>query len=546
MGPRLLLLLVLLASCTSQPEFDVVIRGGMLLDGSGAPAVQADLGIRADTIAAMGDLSGQSGLEEVDASGLYLAPGFINMLSWANVSLLVDGRSQSDLRQGVTLEVMGEGRSMGPLNPQMHTNMSTDQGDFTFDVPWHTLGEYLQYMEEKGVSANVTSFVGNGTLREYVMGYEKRPPTEAEMDTMKRLLRREMEAGAVGLSTSLIYVPSGHARTDEIIELAKVASEYDGMYISHIRSEEDSLLHAVRELITVADSASIRSEIYHFKASGQNNWDLLDSAITLVEDARSRGLHVTTDMYMYNASSTGLNILLPAWAKDGGHAQTMRMLEDPAVRKRMLEEVQFHVPPENILLVGFRSKEMRHLIGKTLADVATERGIPATEAIAQLIYEDDSRIQVVYFSMNEDNVKKKLALPYMAACSDAGSYTNEGVFLEQSTHPRAYGSFARLLAHYVREEKVISLEEAIRRLTSLPASNLKLDRRGWLREGFYADIVAFNPETIQDHATFEAPHQYATGMEYVWVNGIAVIRNGEHTGATPGRFVKGPGYQKNK
>ncbi|MDG1572376.1 D-aminoacylase [Robiginitalea sp. M366] len=544
MGPRLLLLLLLLASCQSPEPFDVLIRGGMLLDGSGAPAVQADIGIRADTIAALGDLSGQKGLEEVDATGLHLAPGFINMLSWANVSLLVDGRSQSDLRQGVTLEVMGEGGSMGPLNAAMHEDMATDQGDFQFDVPWKTLGEYLQHLEDKGVSTNVASFVGNGTLREYVMGYEKREPTPAELDTMKRLLREGMEEGAVGLSTSLIYVPSGHASTAEIIELAKVASAYDGMYISHIRSEEDSLLFAVRELISVAEAADIRSEIYHFKASGQDNWDLLDSAITLVEDARARGLHVTTDMYMYNASSTGLNVLLPAWAKDGGHEQTMRYLEDPAARSRMIREVQFHVPPENILLVGFRNREMRHLIGKTLADVAQERDIPPADAIAELIYEDDSRIQVVYFSMSEENVRKKLALPYMSACSDAGSYTNEGVFLEQSTHPRAYGSFARLLAHFVREEGVISLEEAIRRLTSLPAENLKLDRRGLLQPGYFADVVAFDPATIQDHATFEAPHQYATGVQHVWVNGVGVLRNGEHTGATPGRFVKGPGYQK--
>lgn len=546
MALRSLLLLLLLASCTTEPAYDVIIRGGTVADGSGAPAYPADIGIRADTIAAIGDLSGQMGHSEVDATGLVVSPGFINMLSWANVSLLVDGRSQSDIRQGVTLEVMGEGRSMGPLNAEMHREMATDQGDFRFEVPWRTLGGYLSHLEAKGVSTNVTSFVGNGTLRQYVMGYEKRAPTPAELDTMKRLLREGMEEGAVGLSTSLIYVPSGHASTSEIIDLARVAAEYDGMYISHIRSEEDSLLHAVKELITVADSTGIRSEIYHFKASGQDNWDLLDSAITLVDDARRRGLEVTTDMYMYNASSTGLNVLLPAWAKDGGHEQTMAFLEDPAQRERMIREVRFHVPPENILLVGFRNREMRHLIGKTLADVAQERGIEAREAIAQLIYEDDSRIQVVYFSMSEDNIKKKLALPYMSVCSDAGSYTNEGVFLEQSTHPRAYGSFARLLAHYVREEKVISMEEAVRRLTSLPATNLKLDRRGMLQVGYYADVVAFDPERIQDNATFESPHQYATGVDHVWVNGVAVISGGEHTGATPGRFVKGPGYRMNK
>lgn len=543
---HLLILLLLCSSCQQEPGFDLVIRGGQLLDGSGSPAIRADLGIRGDTIAAIGDLSGQEAKTEIDATGLHLAPGFINMLSWANVSLLEDGRSQGDIRQGVTLEVLGEGHSMGPLNESMKQEMLDGQQDITYDIPWTTLGEYLQHLEDRGVSTNVTSFVGNGTLREYVMGYEKRPPTPAEMDSMKALLRQGMEEGAVGLSTSLIYVPSGHASTEEITELARVVSDYGGMYISHIRNEEDSLLHAVKELIQIATDADVPAEIYHFKASGQDNWDLLDSAIALVEAARNRGLAITTDMYMYNASSTGLNVLLPSWAKAGGHESTMEYLRDPAARQRMIQEVKFHVPPENILLVGFRNKDMRHLIGKNLAEVAAQRGIPPREAIAELIYEDDSRIQVVYFSMSEENVEKKLALPYMAICSDAGSYTNEGVFLEQSTHPRAYGSFARLLAHFVRDRGVISLEEAVRRLTSLPAGNLKIKGRGLLRPGYFADVVVFDPERIQDQATFEQPHQYATGVEHVLVNGVPVLQNGEHTGKFPGRFVKGPGYKMKK
>lgn len=536
---------LMLLSCQSDPPYDVLIRNGLLLDGSGSPAIRADLGIRADTIAAIGDLHDATGLREVDASGRYLAPGFINMLSWANESLLVDGRSQSDLRQGVTLEVMGEGHSMGPLNEQMRREMLEGQHDYRFDIPWTTLGGYLEHLEEKGVATNFASFVGNGTLREYVMGYEKRPPTPEELEEMKALLKKGMEEGAVGLSTSLIYVPSGHASTEEITELAKVAAAYDGMYISHIRNEEDSLLYAVKELIQIAEGADIRSEIYHFKASGQANWQLLDSAIALVDDARARGLAVTTDMYMYDASSTGLNVLMPAWAKDGGHEKTMEFLADPKRREQLIAETSFHVPPENILLVGFKNRGLRPLIGKTLAEVATQRGISPAQAVADLIQEDDSRIQVVYFSMDPENIKKKLALPYMAVCSDAGSYTNEGVFLEQSTHPRAYGSFARLLAYYVREEKVISLEEAIRRLTSLPAGNLKLQGRGLLREGYYADVVVFDPATLQDHATFEAPHQYATGVDHVFVNGVQVLDGGKHTGATPGRFVKGPGAVNN-
>ena len=535
---------LLLASCQQEAPFDVIIRNGTVLDGSGEPGIQADIGIWADTIAAIGDLSASTSSLEVDAAGLHVAPGFINMLSWANVSLLVDGRSQSDLRQGVTLEVMGEGRSMGPLNPKMKNKMQEGQQDYTYEVSWNTLGEYLQHLEDQGVSTNVTSFVGNGTLREYVMGYENRPPSQDEMDQMKELLREAMEEGAVGLSTSLLYVPSGHASTEEIISLAREASAYGGMYISHVRNEEDSLLHSIRELIQIADAADIRSEVYHFKASGQDNWHLLDSAIAMIDEAREHGLHITTDMYMYNASSTGLNVLFPAWAREGGHSQTMAYLEDPVKRAKMIREAQFHVPAENILLVGFKNRELRSLIGKTLAEVAESRGLTPAEAMAELIYEDDSRIQVVYFSMDKENVKKKLALPYMVACSDAGSYTNEGVFLSQSTHPRAYGSFARLFAHFVREEKVISLEEGVRRLTSLPAANLRLQGRGMLREGNFADVVVFDADQIQDHATFEEPHQYATGVTHVFVNGVRVIADGQHTGAKPGRFVKGPGYKK--
>lgn len=432
---------------------------------------------------------------------------------------------------------------MGPLSESMKKEMKEGQSTITYDIPWTSLGGYLEYLENKGVSTNIASFIGNATLRKNTMGYENRPPTAEEMDTMKRLTRQAMEEGAVGLSTSLIYVPSGHAKTDEIIELAKVVSEYNGMYVSHIRDEEGKLLDAVHELISITEEADITSEIYHFKASGNANWHLLDSAIVLVENARKKGLAVTTDMYTYNASSTGLNVLLPAWAKEGGHAATMKLIEQKDKRKKMMAEVDFHVPPENILLVGFRNKAMRANIGKTLADVANEKNISPEEAIVDLIHEDDSRIQVVYFSMSEENIKKKLALPYMSICSDAGSYTNEGVFLEQSTHPRAYGSFARLLGKYVREEKVVTLEDAVYKLTTLPATNLKLQKRGALKEGFYADITVFDAAKIKDNATFNKPHQYATGMQYVLVNGTAVLKNGEHTGAFPGRVVRGPGWK---
>jgi N-acyl-D-amino-acid deacylase len=532
----------LLIGCSSSETYDVLIKNGQIVEGSGNASFIGDVGINADTIAAIGSLNYAKGTLEIDAKGLSVAPGFINMLSWANVSLIEDGRSQGDIRQGVTLEVLGEGHSMGPLTEEMKKEMLVNQQNITYDITWTTLGEYLEFLEEKGVSTNIASFVGNGTLREYTMGYENRLPTSEELDKMKALTQQAMEEGAIGISTSLIYVPSGHAKTDEIIELAKIVSDHDGMYVSHIRDEEGGLLDAVNELITISKEADIRSEIYHFKASGNQNWHLLDQAIALIDSARTKGLSITTDMYMYNASSTGLNVLLPAWAKEGGHDATMRLIEQPDLRKKMIQEIDFHVPAEKILLVGFRNKEMRNLIGKTLADVAAERKITPEKAIVELIYEDNSRIQVVYFSMSEDNIKRKIALPYMSICSDAGSYTNEGVFLEQSTHPRAYGSFARLLGKYVREEKVIPLEEAIYKLTSLPATNMKLDKRGALKKGFYADITVFDAGTIQDNATFETPHQYATGMQHVFINGTQVLKNGEHTGAYPGKVVRGPGW----
>jgi len=533
---------MIILGCSRPQNFDILIKNGNITDGSGSPSYIGSVGINSDTIAAIGALQNATGKLEIEAGGLTIAPGFINMLSWANVSLIEDGRSQGDIRQGVTLEVMGEGHSMGPLTEAMKKDMMSGQQNIKYDISWSTLGEYLQFLEGKGVSTNIASFVGNGTLREYVMGYDTREPTEAELNKMKALTQEAMEEGAVGLSTSLIYVPSGHAQTDEIIELARVVSKHGGMYISHIRDEEDKLLEAVQELIEIAEEAEIRSEIYHFKASGTANWHLLDEAISLVENAREYGLDITTDMYMYNASSTGLNILLPEWAKAGGHSKTIGLMEQPDKRKQMIKEMKFHVPPEKILLVGFKNKNMRQYIGKTMADVAKERNKQADETVVDLIYEDNSRIQVVYFSMSEDNVKKKLALPYMAICSDAGSYTNEGVFLEQSTHPRAYGSFARLLGHFVREEKVISLEEAVYKLTTLPATNLKLNKRGSLQPGYFADVVLFDADKIIDNATFDKPHQYATGMQHVFVNGTLVLKDGEHTGAFPGRFVKGPGY----
>ncbi len=535
------LALVLLWSC-HPVTVDLVLRNGTIIDGTGGNSYPGDVAIHADTLFGIGKLKGIRGAQEIDIRGLVVAPGFINMLSWANESLIEDGRSQSDIRQGVTLEVLGEGFSMGPLNDELKRIMKEEQDDIVFDVSWTTLGEYLEFLTEKGVSPNVASFVGNATLRQYTMGYENREPSVDEMSIMKSLLREAMEDGAIGLSSALIYVPSGHAQTDELIELASVVSEYDGLYISHIRGEEHDLLNAVEELIHTAREANVRSEIYHFKASGTENWHLLDSAILMIEQARAEGLQITTDMYTYNASSTGLNIGLPGWAREGGHDATMNFIRNPVTRNRMILENKFHVTPDKILLVGFRNPELRKYLGWTLEEVMEERGTSSSETAIDLIYEDDSRIQVVYFSMSEENIKKKIALPWMSICSDAGSYATEGVFLKQSTHPRAYGSFARVLGKFVRDEAVISLEEGIYKMTGLPAANLKIHKRGLLKKGYYADVVVFDPSTVRDNATFEDPHQYSTGIQHVWVNGEQVLKDGDHTGALPGRIVHGPGY----
>lgn len=534
------LILMLLVAC-SPPTHDVVIRGGTLYDGSGGPSMVADLAIDGDRISALGDLSGHRGLIEIDATGLAVAPGFINMLSWANTSLIQDGRSLSDIYQGVTLEVMGEGSSMGPLNEAMKRQMLERQADVTYAVSWTSLGEYLQFLEDRGVSANVASFVGATTVRIHEMGYADRDPTAEELERMLQLVREAMRQGAVGLSSSLPYIPAPFASTEELIALAGAAAEYDGMYISHIRNEGDQIFAALDEFLTIVRESGVRGEIYHLKVSLQRNWDKLDAVVARIEAARAEGLAVGADIYTYHASSTGLNYDLPTWVKQGSHEERIKRLRDPAVRERVIAETEM-IPAEDILLVSFRSEGLRHLTGKTLAEVAEMRGTSAVETAMDLIIEDDSRVGTVRFTMSEENIRKKIALPWVSFCSDSASIAPEPPFTNSQPHPRAYGSFARLLGKYVREEKVISLEEAIHRLTGLPAGNLKLDRRGGLIAGYYADVVVFDPELIIDQASFEQPHQLATGMLHVFVNGEQVLRNGVHTGATPGRFVKGPGW----
>jgi N-acyl-D-amino-acid deacylase len=540
-----------------QSKFDVVIRNGTIYDGRGGDPFSGDVAIDGDTIAAIGALNGVRGRTEIDASGLAVAPGFINMLSWASISLIEDGCSQSDIRQGVTLEVMGEGWSMGPLNKAMVQDAIERQGDIRYVIEWTTLGQYLEYLVRRGVSTNVASFVGATTVRIHTLGYEDRPPTPEELDRMRALVRGAMEEGAVGLSSALIYAPACYAEAEELVALAEVVAQYDGLYISHIRNEGARLLEALDELIEVPRQTGVAAEIYHLKVSGRSNWPKLDEAIAKIEAARAAGLCITADMYTYPASSTGLDATMPPWVQEGGHRAWIERLKDPAVRERVKREMT--TPWEewestylaagsadNILLVGFKTEALKPLIGKTLAEVAAERGTSPEETVMDLVIEDDSDVSCVYFTMSEDNVRKQIALPWVSFGSDGQSLAAEGAFLKSSTHPRAYGNFARLLAQYVREERVIPLEEAIRRLTWLPAQNLKLYRRGALEAGYLADVVVLDPDTIQDHATFQDPHRYATGVKHVFVNGIPVLKEGEHTGAKPGRVVHGPGWRKGR
>ena len=548
----LLSLPILFTASIPSADYDVVIRNGTIYDGRGGRAFAGDVAIVGDSITAVGRVTGR-GRSEIDARGLAVAPGFINMLSWATESLLEDGRSQSDIRQGVTLEIFGEGWSMGPLNDSMRKEMIERQGDIRFAVPWATLAEYLDHLVARGVSPNVASFVGATTVRIHELGYENRAPTPEELDRMRGLVRRAMQDGALGVGSSLIYAPAAYARTDELIALSEVAAEYGGLYISHIRNEGNHLLEAVNELISIAAEAEIRAEIYHLKASGRQNWAKMDSVIARVAYVNRQGLTITADMYTYPAGSTGLDATMPPWVQEGGHRAWVNRLKDPAIRARVAREMagageEFDNLYVNaggatgILLVGFKTDSLKYLTGKTLAQVAALRGTSPEETAMDLVIQDDSRVDCVFFLMSEENVRKEIALPWVSFGSDGGSLAAEGVFLRSSTHPRAYGNFARLLGRYVRDEKVISLEEAIRRLTSLPASNLKLRRRGTVAVGQYADLAIFDPRTIRDNATFERPHQYATGMVHVFVNGVPVLKDGEHTGARPGRVVRGPGF----
>ena len=533
-------------------SFDVIIKNGTVYDGSGDDGRRADVAIRGDRIAGIGDFGQAASKNMVDAKGLAIAPGFINMLSWSTESLIQDGRSQSEIRQGVTTEIMGEGESMGPLNEEMKKRMRTQQKDFKFDMPWTTLAEYLRYLEARGISCNVASFIGATTIREYAVGWEDKPPTPPQLEQMRELVRKEMEAGALGIGTSLIYPPAFYARTEELIELCKVAAKYKGKYISHMRSEGNRLLEAFDELVRISREAGLPAELYHIKAAGQKNWPKLDTLLSRIEAAQKEGLQIRANMYTYTAAGTGLDACLPPWTEDGGYPALYKRLRDPAVRAKIAVEVNTPTDAwenlylaagaaDRILLVGFKSDKLKPLTGKSLAEVARMRGKDAIETIMDLIAEDESRIDTIYFLMSEENVKKEMAKPWISFGSDEASQAPEGAFLKSNPHPRAYGNFARVLGKYVREEKVISLGEAVRRLSAQPATNLGLDHRGLIKEGMFADVAVFDPATISDRATFDKPHQYAVGMRHVFVNGVQVLKDGEHTGAKPGHALWGPG-----
>lgn len=546
----------LILSCSEGFKVDVIIENGTIYDGTGNRPFKGSVAIKGDKIVYVGSPKSFQAKTIIDATDQAISPGFINMLSWGVETLIEDGKSQSDIRQGVTLEVFGEGMSWGPLNQEMKVDLMKKQGDIQYEIPWNTLGEYLQFLEKKGVSTNIASFIGATTLRINAVGYEDRKPNPKELKLMTDLVHQGMKEGALGIGSSLIYAPAFYSSTEELIEICKIAAQYDGMYISHMRSEGNKILESVDELITIAEEAGIRSEIYHLKLSGKKNWGKLDAVIQKIDSARAAGLDITTDMYNYTAGATGLDASMPPWVQEGGLDKWIERLKKPSIKKRVIKEMQTDTDQwenlmraaesaDKLILVGFKNDSLKYLTGKTLDEVSKIRGKSPEETAIDLVIQDGSRVGTVYFLMSEENVKRQIKLPYMSFGSDAGSIATEGVFLKSSTHPRAFGNFARLLGKYVRDEKIISLEEAIYKLSGLPASNLKINNRGTLKINNYADVVVFDPESIQDFATFDNPMQYAIGINHVFVNGSHVLKNGDHTGVLAGKFVKGPGYQKN-
>jgi N-acyl-D-amino-acid deacylase len=537
----------------SAEDYDLLIRGGTVYDGSGADPVIADVGVRGDRIAAIGELRRAHAKRSIDAKGMAVTPGFINVLSWAPDSLIADGRGVSDSLQGVTLEIFGEGYSYGPLTDAMKKEAVDQQADIKYAIEWTTLGEFMRYLEKRGVAPNIASFVGASTVREYVVGNANRAATPVELESMQGLVRTAMEEGALGVGSALIYFPGNFADTAELIALTKAAAPYGGVYISHMRSEGDRLLEGIDELIAITQAAGVHGEIYHLKAAGRDNWPKMREAIARIDSARAKGISVNANMYTYTAGATGLNACMPPAVQEGGLDEWIERLKDPATRATLIE--QMRAPgkdwenlcyaagnPSNILLIGFKNPKLKAMTGKTLADVAKLRGTSAEEAAIDLVIEDHARVDTAFFLMSEENVKLGLSQPWVSLGSDEGSYVPEGVFLKWQPHPRAYGNFARFLGHYVRDEHVDTLTRAVHRLSALPADNFKLRDRGHLKIGYYADVVVFDPATIADHATYDDPRKFSTGVHDVVVNGVEIVRDGGPTGAKPGRFVTGPGY----
>lgn len=546
---RAILLLAIslsLASCSHQPNFDVVLRNGLVCDGGGSSCAPGGVAINGDKIAKTGDVFGDRGRIDIDVHGQVIAPGFINMMS-SHDGLFADGRGLSDLLQGVTLEVFGEGESIGPLTDDMRKEMASQQFDIKYDVTWHSLNEGLETLVAHGISPNVASFIGAATPRIYVLGRANRAPTSAELERMRQITAKAMEDGALGVASALIYEPGSFAKTDELVALAEVAAKYKGIYVSHIRNESDHEMEAIDELISIARQAHIPAEIYHFKVAGAKNWSHLPEVLAKIETSRAQGLQITADMYTYIAGESGLDAAMPPWVQEGGLEAWRKRLKDPAIRERVRQDMHsdkydnaFTSPgsPDRILLMAFKSDKLKPLTGKTLAEIARLRHSTPEDTAMDLVIEDDSRVGTVYFDMNEDNLARQIVLPWMSFGSDMDPEGVDGIFLKFSAHPRTFGNFARVYAHYVREEKLMTVAEAVRKMTSLPATNLGISNRGQLKVGYFADVAVFDPATIQDHATFENPRQVATGVSEVFVNGVEVVHNGVHTGAKPGRVVK--------
>ena len=543
----LAVVLIGLTSCAGRRTFDVVLRNGVVCDGSGSPCAPGAVAWNGDRIVKVGDISSDRGRTDIDVHGQVIAPGFINLMSGPD-GLFADGRGLSDVLQGVTLEIFGEGESMGPLNDAMRAEAVRQQGDIRYDITWRTLNEGLETLAKRGVSPNIASFLGAATPRVNVLGRANRAPTAEELERMRALTEQAMQDGALGVASALIYQPGNYARTNELIALAEVASKYKGIYISHIRNEGDHEMEAIDELIAIARQARIPAEIYHLKVAGARNWTRLPEVIQKVEAARAEGLRITADMYTYPAGATGLDGAMPPWVQEGGLEAWRKRLKDPAIRKRVKQDMAASDKydnlllaagsPDKVLLVGFRSEKLKPLTGKTLGEVARMRQTAPEDAAMDLVVEDDSRVETVYFLMSEDNIRRQIVLPWVSFGADADPEGLDGVFLKFSTHPRAFGNFARVYARYVRDEKLMSVSEAVRKMTSLPASNLGIARRGMLRPDYFADVVVFDPKVIQDHATFENPRQLATGVSEVFVNGAEVVHGGSHTGAKPGRVVR--------